>query len=314
MRCRRAIRTVLVYALLGAGATVLSSWAIHSVQFARLRSSPSPPTLAFAPIFWPVDRITAHAMEIDTAVASGELGVDTTRGLWQIAPEADLNSRYCMATAMDINADAAWRRHRWPSDRLPPLPDYPFPYKPFEVYPRPIGVRLMGSETDVMSEAFEPPRGLIDERLFLVRAGWPLHAVSTGAHYAQAIENHAPPPPGHPDKVGHARVEQLAAPPAVSLLGGIELWHEPYPPIATGNASAIAYRPLDRFALPLLPLWPGFAINTGVYALLLFALVRTPRVLRRALRRRGGRCVGCGYDRAVLDRGVACPECGVQVA
>ena len=220
MRWPRVVRTVLVYALLGALATVLTSWAIHAAQFWRLRTSAAPPTLAFGPIYWPVDRAAAQDMEIDTTIASGALGIDTSGGFWQFAPEAVLNERHGLATAMDINADRAWRRHRLPSDRLPPLPDYPFPYKPFEVFPRPLGVRLMGSETDVMNGAFEPERGLIDERLFLVRAGWPLHALACGAHYAQAIENHPRPPIGSSPPPLFARVEQLARPPAVSLLEG----------------------------------------------------------------------------------------------
>lgn len=55
------------------------------------------------------------------------------------------------------------------------------------------------------------------------------------------------------------------------------------------------------------------AINSVLYGvawLLVFAvLIGVPRTIRRALRRRAGRCVKCGYD---LRAGTSpvCPECG----
>lgn len=55
-----------------------------------------------------------------------------------------------------------------------------------------------------------------------------------------------------------------------------------------------------------------FAINTTIYSMLLFVLVRGPRAvlwLRRAL---AGCCVHCGY-RLTLNQ-VVCPECGQPVA
>jgi hypothetical protein len=63
--------------------------------------------------------------------------------------------------------------------------------------------------------------------------------------------------------------------------------------------------------VPARPLWAGFAMNTLFYAVILFALIRGPFMARRALRRRRGLCVDCGYD--LRGRGpdhVACPECG----
>ncbi|MEQ9097114.1 MAG: hypothetical protein RIE32_12720 [Phycisphaerales bacterium] len=312
MRRRRAIRTLLVFLLLGAVATVLSSWAIHAVQFLRWRASGMLPHITAIPIYWPVDTAIAEGMMIDTTIAPGGIGIDTSQGFYQFAPEEELNKNHGIATAMDVNADAAWRRYRSAEPRLGPLPGYPFPYRMFEPYPRKLGWRILGSETSLLNEVVEPPRGLVDERLFVLHAGWPLHAVSAGAHYAQVIENHPPTPPGRSPPPLFARVEQLAAPPAVSLRGGIELWHEPYPRIATGTARPIPYRPLHRFALPLLPLWPGFLINTLFYALLLFGAWRLPGVLRRALRRRRGRCVRCGYEREGLDPHAACPECGAH--
>jgi hypothetical protein len=64
---------------------------------------------------------------------------------------------------------------------------------------------------------------------------------------------------------------------------------------------------------PLMPMWPGFALNTLLYAWLLvmaqFIVFNWPFQLRRFVRRRRGRCPACGYDlRKDFDAG--CPECG----
>ncbi|MHC5005202.1 MAG: hypothetical protein ACYTJ0_19020 [Planctomycetota bacterium] len=61
--------------------------------------------------------------------------------------------------------------------------------------------------------------------------------------------------------------------------------------------------------LGLSPVWPGFAINTALYAAALWLLIAGPFAVRRLLRSRRGRCVACGYDLA-RGRGGACPECG----
>ena len=60
---------------------------------------------------------------------------------------------------------------------------------------------------------------------------------------------------------------------------------------------------------PLTPIWPGFAVNTIFYGLILWLLLPGRFVLRRIIRRKRGRCIACGYDlRGDLDHG--CPECG----
>ena len=77
------------------------------------------------------------------------------------------------------------------------------------------------------------------------------------------------------------------------------------------NVSAMG---LDGRALPLLPIWPGFAFDTAFYglfsALLWLLLFRGSSGLRRVFRRRRGLCVACGYDLRHADH-AACPECGV---
>ncbi len=68
--------------------------------------------------------------------------------------------------------------------------------------------------------------------------------------------------------------------------------------------------PLDNLGkiLPLRPLWPGFAINTVFYALILLVPF-APFTLRCFIRRKRGRCINCGYDLRGAEHEV-CPECG----
>ncbi|MCB9840197.1 MAG: hypothetical protein H6809_00925 [Phycisphaeraceae bacterium] len=65
--------------------------------------------------------------------------------------------------------------------------------------------------------------------------------------------------------------------------------------------------------LPIDPIWPGFALNTALYAGAVFILLSTPWAigsLRRAIRRRRGRCPACGYDARGTPPDAPCPECG----
>lgn len=65
----------------------------------------------------------------------------------------------------------------------------------------------------------------------------------------------------------------------------------------------------DWLALPLLPIWPGLLGNIAVWSAAAFLLLWSPNALRRARRRRGGRCEACGYALMGLREG-RCPECG----
>jgi hypothetical protein len=68
--------------------------------------------------------------------------------------------------------------------------------------------------------------------------------------------------------------------------------------------------------LPLLPIWPGFAINTIFYAVLLWLLWITPGKIRRyrtrRRRMREHRCLACNYQ---IAEGVGpnCSECGAKL-
>ncbi len=59
--------------------------------------------------------------------------------------------------------------------------------------------------------------------------------------------------------------------------------------------------------LPYLPVWPGFAGNTVVFALVAFPLVVLPGTIIRMRRAVRGRCTACAYDITGL---ATCPECG----
>ncbi len=63
-------------------------------------------------------------------------------------------------------------------------------------------------------------------------------------------------------------------------------------------------------ALPLRPIWPGFAINTIFYAAILWLLTLGPFTVRRMIRRKRGLCIKCGYDLRGAEH-EDCPECGV---
>jgi hypothetical protein len=62
--------------------------------------------------------------------------------------------------------------------------------------------------------------------------------------------------------------------------------------------------------LPLRPIWPGFAINTLLYAGMLWLLFAAPFALRRRRRIKRGLCPKCAYPIGVSD---VCTECGADV-
>jgi len=68
--------------------------------------------------------------------------------------------------------------------------------------------------------------------------------------------------------------------------------------------------PLDYRALPLRPVWPGFAINTIFYAAILWLLFAVPGWARRRLRARRGQCPACAYP---VGSSTVCTECGKTV-
>jgi len=78
--------------------------------------------------------------------------------------------------------------------------------------------------------------------------------------------------------------------------------------ISRGYPAATTNSDLHRL-IPLRPIFPGFIINTLVYAAVWFGIFFGVGFVKRVLRRKRGRCVKCSYDlRGEFDRG--CPECG----
>ncbi len=59
--------------------------------------------------------------------------------------------------------------------------------------------------------------------------------------------------------------------------------------------------------LPLMPIWPGFAVNTLSNAAVLWMLIAGSCALQRLLRRVRGLCPACAYP---MGDGAVCTECG----
>jgi hypothetical protein len=116
------------------------------------------------------------------------------------------------------------------------------------------------------------------------RAGWPLYAFEGVGAFAHEI----PGPGGTGFKDGLVRAPRWCCPTETS---------------AAGTSTR------DEF-IPLRPMLPGLAADTGLFAGAFFVLVLVPGPLRRFLRLRSGRCASCGYDRRGLTPDAPCPECG----
>ena len=65
----------------------------------------------------------------------------------------------------------------------------------------------------------------------------------------------------------------------------------------------------DRW-LPLQPLMPGFLLNSLFFALVLWPITLAPDAIRKALRRAGGQCPGCGCPIGVDS---ICEQCGQEL-
>ncbi|MEX2217648.1 MAG: hypothetical protein WD749_02715 [Phycisphaerales bacterium] len=63
-------------------------------------------------------------------------------------------------------------------------------------------------------------------------------------------------------------------------------------------------------ALPLSPVWWGFALDTAIFGVAWLGLLTAGAAARRRRRTRRARCPHCGYSTAGLPAGAACPECG----
>jgi hypothetical protein len=66
------------------------------------------------------------------------------------------------------------------------------------------------------------------------------------------------------------------------------------------------------FGFPVVPLWRGFLLDTGVYGAFAFALSFVPGAVRRRMRAARGLCPSCRYDLSGLPPGSPCPECAAK--
>jgi hypothetical protein len=98
---------------------------------------------------------------------------------------------------------------------------------------------------------------------------------------------------------------KVNTPPGEPITRAIALPQRPNPP---GSFSLDDARALPTAIIPI-----GFIMNTLLFATALWLLIPGPLALRRAIRRRRGRCVKCGYDLRGVEH-ERCPECGLAVA
>jgi hypothetical protein len=82
-----------------------------------------------------------------------------------------------------------------------------------------------------------------------------------------------------------------------------------YANASDAGSSVRGFVSLPGASLPILPLWPGFLVDTAFWGGAAFLVCSVPGFVRRRARRRRGRCVRCGYELAGVGGGV-CPECG----
>lgn len=106
------------------------------------------------------------------------------------------------------------------------------------------------------------------------RTGWPLPALACSVHWKRQISS---------------------ADIIYTVRGGVQL-----PRDADFNPRA----------LPLTPVWPGFALNILMLACAWLFVGWGVSASRRRWRTRRSPCAGCGYNIEGLPPGAPCPECG----
>ena len=169
-----------------------------------------------------------------------------------------------------VSGESAWPR---------PVPD-DWPPPQDEKLARSWGLSLVMAVTSVFPSPPLPPKGtLICVWMTLFRAGWPCRTLEAEYQGKQFYELPLDSPWRY----------SLTLPEPLTIIRHKEA----------------RYRPL-----PYRPLWPGFAVNTLLYAAILWLLIPGPFALRRFIRRRRGLCPGCGYP---MGDSNVCTECGMAL-
>lgn len=282
----RFARRVLFLLMLGAFLTALSAWAIHGVHFWRARTSI--PKLVHSannysyvklPAIWGSDGEFARQIGVDHTDEEYDWKRAHRQSQRPLTNALAITGSHVWPVAR-IDPDLAWQVHRRVEPGMLPSPDcpaeFPFGYglyarDRFGWNPGESYVFIVG-EDPYANEPFQTS----GETLTVFNTGWPWRSMQTGVHHITDSQQRTTTPP-------------------VSLTGGLTLW-------TNGGQDH-----LDRFTLPLFPLWPGFALNTLVFATGLALIWYTPPSIRHVRRKRSGRCVKCGYDITGLT---TCPECG----
>lgn len=76
------------------------------------------------------------------------------------------------------------------------------------------------------------------------------------------------------------------------------------------DARGVIHLPFGQGAAPFRPVWPGFAVNTLIYAAGIWLVAAAPGTLRRRRRIARGLCPACAYPAGASD---VCTECGRPV-
>ena len=128
--------------------------------------------------------------------------------------------------------------------------------------------------------------------------------------YGERVDQHGEPFHDWNQMLSASRYTVHAGFPFPTLHGEAWFWRH-------GRTRMFAWVPKSRVFmvrefefLPLVFLWPGFAINTIFYAAILWVVFFVPGRVKRRVRRRRGLCPACAFP---VGTSPVCTECGKAV-